>query len=89
MRGLMKVVARDLLEDAMQHAEIVRASDLEWVLVRPPRLTDGARTGNLKVGYFGLGPKDAISRADLAAFKLDQLETDANLRTAPMVAQDS
>jgi putative NADH-flavin reductase len=86
MHGLMKVVARDLLEDATRHADILRATDLEWVLVRPPRLTDGPRTGATRVGYFALGPRDSITRADLATFMLDAAASDEHVRAAPMVA---
>lgn len=86
MRGLMKVVARDLLADATRHAEMLQASDLEWVLVRPPRLTDGPRQGASRVGNFALGPKDSITRADLAAFMLEQVTSDEHVRKAPMVA---
>ncbi len=86
MRGLMKLVARDVLEDAERHAELVRASDLEWTLVRPPRLTDGERRGEYRTGYMQLGPAESISRADLADFML-KLAADAEyLREAPMVS---
>jgi putative NADH-flavin reductase len=85
MRGLMKVVVRDLLEDATRHAEILRASDLEWVLVRPPRLSDGTRQGRTRAGYFALGPSDSVTRTDLAAFMLDQVATTEYVRQAPMV----
>jgi len=86
MRGLMKLVARHVLEDAERHAEIVRASDLEWTLVRPPRLTDGSQQGEYRTGYLQLGGTNTIARADLADFML-KLATDGRyVREAPMVS---
>lgn len=86
MRGLMKVVARDVLKDAELHAEQVRASELDWTLVRPPRLRDGPHTGEYRTGILQLGPAESISRADVADFML-QLTTDHRyVREAPMVS---
>jgi putative NADH-flavin reductase len=86
MRGLMKLVARHVLQDAECHAEIVRASGLEWTLVRPPRLTDGPSQGGYRTGYLQLGAKDTISRADLADFMLDLAANGRFIREAPMVS---
>jgi putative NADH-flavin reductase len=86
MRGLMKLVARKLLEDAERHAQIVRSSDLDWTLVRPPRLTDGERQGQYRTGYLRLGPKESISRADVAEFMLDLAGNGRYVREAPMVS---
>lgn len=86
MRGLMKLLARHVLEDAERHAELVRASGLEWTLVRPPRLTDGPRTGKYRTGYLRLGPAESISRADLAAFMLELAADGRYVREAPMVS---
>jgi putative NADH-flavin reductase len=86
MRGLMKLVARHVLEDAERHAGIVRASGLEWTLVRPPRLTDGPRQGDYRTGYLQLGGTNTISRADLATFMLDLAADGGYLREAPMVS---
>ncbi len=85
MLGLMKLMARHILEDAQNHADKVRASDLDWVIVRPPRLTDAEKTGQVKAGYMKLGPSHSISRADLAAFMLAQVEEDTWVHQAPMV----
>jgi putative NADH-flavin reductase len=86
MRGLMKLVARHVLEDAERHAEIVRSSDLEWSLVRPPRLTDGPKQGEYRTGYLQLGGTNTISRADLADFMLTLATDGRYVREAPMVS---
>jgi putative NADH-flavin reductase len=61
----------------------VRQSELDWTLVRPSRLTDGPATGLYQAGP-GLTLPDArpIARADVAAYVLDQLETDLNVQHA-------
>lgn len=61
----------------------VRQSGLDWTLVRPSRLTDGPATGLYRAGP-GLMLPDArpIARADVAAYVLDQLESDLNVQHA-------
>jgi putative NADH-flavin reductase len=88
MLGLMSVVAKGMVEDASQHADTLRASGLDWTIVRPPRLTDGEATGKLRHGYLRLGPMHSISRADLAAFILDLATSERYVREAPMVTTD-
>jgi putative NADH-flavin reductase len=65
-----------LAADRTEQERLVAASGLQWTAVKPPRLTSGAarervRSGeNLKVGAFA-----SISRADLARFMLDEVES--------------
>lgn len=61
--------------DKRRQEAVVRRSDLEWTLVRPGALNNGPRRGR-----FRQGPRVGhwlwtvvISRADVAAFMLDQL----------------
>lgn len=83
---LMKLVARAILVDAQRHADALAAGPVPVVVVRPPRLTDGPRTGRWTAApYLDLGPGASISRADLAAFMAGQLEDDTFLGRAPMV----
>jgi putative NADH-flavin reductase len=44
MGALLKLLARQVLEDARTHVEQVRATDLDWTVVRAPRLTDDVAT---------------------------------------------
>jgi len=68
------------LDEAM-----IRQSRLAWVIVRPPMLTNGARTGRYRAGESVQAetPVPRLSRADVAAFMLDQLEDDQFLGQAP------
>lgn len=63
----------------------VKASGVEWVLVRPPVLTDDAPTGAVKVIQQG-ETAHKITRGDLAQFLVDQLTSDAYLGTAVVIA---
>jgi putative NADH-flavin reductase len=87
MMGLMKIVARGILQDAERHAEIIQQSDLDWTLVRPPRLADDPRRGDYRhAPTMKLGPGDRIGRADLADFMLGLATSDRYIRQAPMVS---
>ena len=83
---LLKRLQPAVLEDGVRHAEVIKASDLEWVIVRGPRLTKGPKRGEYRVGVIGKNSGTQISRADLAEFMLDQLTTDAHLRQMPVVS---
>ena len=73
--------------DKTRQERIIASSPLEWVIVRPGLLTNGAKRGNYRhgrrVGSFFWTMR--ISRADVADFMLNQLESDTYLRTAPGV----
>ena len=76
----------DVLEDGVRHAEVIRRSGLEWVIVRGPRLTGGPRKGEYRVGMVGKNSGTQISRADLAEFMLDQMTAETYLRQMPVVS---
>ena len=84
--AVLKLVQRDVLEDGVGHAEEIKGSGLEWVIVRGPMLTDGEKTGLYRVGYVGKNSGSKISRADVADFMLAQLEDDTHLGRMPMVS---
>lgn len=83
---LLATFARNVIKDAEAHAELIRKSGVEYVIVRGPRLTDGAYTGSYKVGFIGKGSGTQASRADVADFMLKQLTSEAWLGRAPLVS---
>ena len=83
---LLKLLQPAVLEDAERQAEVIKASGLDWVIVRAPRLKDGPRTGEYRVGYVGEDSGTTISRADVADFMLRQLIDDEYLRQQPMIS---
>jgi putative NADH-flavin reductase len=87
LRLITRVFGGTMLTDGEVHARELAASNLEYTLVRPPRLTDAAFSGRIQHDLtLKLGPASSISRADLAAFLLEVAVEGRYVREAPMVA---
>lgn len=86
IRFAMQTLMSDLLRDAEAHVDVLRSSDLDWVLVRGPVLTDGPHTGKYRVGWVGVNTSPRIARADVADFMLKQTTDSSYVRQAPMVS---
>ncbi|MFN0157291.1 MAG: NAD(P)-dependent oxidoreductase [Bacteroidota bacterium] len=74
--------------DKARQEQLIKASGLDWVIVRPGRLTNGKRRGKYRHGS-DIGnhvTTVSISRADVAEFMLQQLSDNAYLNKAPGVA---
>lgn len=84
-RIMFGLLLRDAFADHQLQEDIIRQSDLDWVIVRPGAYTDGPATGAYKSGFDpaekGLSLK--ISRADVAGFMLRQLTRTTWLRQTP------
>jgi putative NADH-flavin reductase len=79
---LYNTAADHELDEAM-----IRESRLDWIIVRPPLLTNALHTGHYRCGEH-MEPKTLlpkISRADLADFMLKQLADDTFVRRTPTV----
>ena len=83
---LLKLFSRWVYEDMVRTVEQVRSSDLQWTVVRVPMLVDGEETEEVQVGYVGKGMGPRVSRADLAAFMLDQLASSEYVQQAPAIS---
>lgn len=72
--------------DRVRQERLVEESDVDWVIVRPAALTNGAARGTYRHGNVGnyIWPA-RVSRADVADFMLKQLTDDTYLGTAPGV----
>jgi putative NADH-flavin reductase len=87
MGALLKLLARAVLEDARDQVELIRASDTLWTVVRGPRLTEDAHTGEFRHGTdLSLGMRDTAARANVAEFILDCLEDDLYVHEMPKIA---
>jgi NAD(P)H-binding len=87
LRLITRVFGGTMLTDGEVHAKELAATDLEYTLVRPPRLTDGVFSGRIQHDLtLKLGAASSISRADLAAFLLEVAVEGRYVRAAPMVA---
>jgi putative NADH-flavin reductase len=81
---LLKLLSPRVLRDAELAVATIVASDLDWTIVRAPRLGDGPRTGVYRHGYIRTG-FTAVARADVAAFMLQQLTDPRYIREAPII----
>ncbi|MEQ8705513.1 MAG: SDR family oxidoreductase [Phaeodactylibacter sp.] len=86
IRLIMKVAVPKVLNDAIRHAEILKESDKEWIIVRGPRLTDEPEKGNYRVGWVGVNASTSIGRADLADFLVKQVEDNQFNQQMPFVS---
>ncbi|HSM23979.1 MAG TPA: SDR family oxidoreductase [Anaerolineaceae bacterium] len=86
INALLKMVAKNVYEDMLKAVAIVRSSDRDWTVVRVPMLTDGPKTGNIKVGMVGKGMGSRISRADMATYMLNQIHNTDQVRKAPVIS---
>jgi putative NADH-flavin reductase len=81
------LLLRNVVADHEAKERIIRLSSLDWVIVRPPRLTNGVRRGSYRSGVDVRATSIVpwISRADLAEFMLRQLTQDTYVRKSPAV----
>jgi len=86
MKTLLTLIAKDVLRDSEANVNLIRSSNLDWTIVRFPRLTNGAHTGRYRVGYIGRDSGSQLSRADAADFILRELEKGEYVHEAPIVS---
>lgn len=84
MGALLKLLNRQALEDAKAHAADVRNRDLDWTVVRAPRLTGDGLTGDYRTGDIQLG-MESVARADVADFILNCVEENLYVRELPKI----
>ncbi len=75
-RLILPTLLKQVYLDKDRQEAIVQASDLDWVLVRPARLTNGAARGAYReITDFSKGQKmKAISRLDVAHFLVGEAQ---------------
>lgn len=73
-------------KDKERQEAAIRASALDWVVVRPARLTDDPARGSVRA-FTDLARVHGgkIARADVAQFVVEQLTTDTYLRRTPVI----
>jgi len=86
MKALLSLLAGKVLQDSAANVAVLRASDVDWTIVRYPRLMDGAHTGKYRVGYVGKDSGSQISRADGADFVLKELAEGKYIHHMPIVS---
>jgi putative NADH-flavin reductase len=86
IRFIMKLAVPKVLNDAIEHAEVLKESKLDWIIVRAPRLTEEPKKGEYRVGWVGVNASTKIGRADLAPFIVDQINDDTFVEQMPFVS---
>ena len=86
MRVMLRLWNRHLSTDTYQMAEVLRESDLDWTLIRMPRLTAGPPGADYRTGQLALGPWSTVTTGQVAHFTLTCLGTSDFVRQAPMIA---
>jgi len=86
-RVFMGTLLRKPFKSQRAMQQLVRASNTDWTIVQPPRLLNKPATGKIRVDGDALPENGSrISRADLAAFMLAQLESTEWIRREPCIA---
>lgn len=85
MKYLAGKMVRNALKDGRRHAEIIKASDLDWTIVRAPMLKNDPAKNKIKVGYVGTVPGFKLTREDLATFILKTVEQNKYIKDMPFV----
>jgi putative NADH-flavin reductase len=86
IRTIMKIAVPKILNDAIKHAKILENSNLDWTIVRAPRLVEEPVKGNYRVGWVGVNASTKINRQDLASFLLSQVEDNRFSKQMPFVS---
>ena len=85
-RLFQPLLLRHAYEDKARQESAICASSLDWVVVRPARLTDDPARGNVRaVTDLAAVKGGKIARADVARFVVEQLTTDTWLRRTPVL----
>jgi putative NADH-flavin reductase len=84
---IVKSIMRPAYEEILNVARIVRESDTDWTIARVSLLNNKPRSGRVRAGYLGRKQVGtSISRADLAAFLLEQARDTSWVRQAPAIS---
>jgi putative NADH-flavin reductase len=66
----------NLAQDRADQEKCIEASNLDWTIVKPPRLTNGKGSGHIRSGEaLKVGAMSSLSRVDLSRFLLDQVHS--------------
>lgn len=85
-RIFLPLLLRHAYKDKGRQEAAIRASSLDWVIVRPGMLVNGPARGTVRaVVDLASVNGGKVSRADVAHFVVEQLTTDTWLKQAPVL----
>jgi putative NADH-flavin reductase len=76
---------RNRLLDGIEHGRVIQASGLDWTIVRAPVLTLEPATHKTEVGHVGRVKGIKLTREDLAAFILKEIEEGSYIGKLPYI----
>ncbi|MBE0646488.1 MAG: SDR family oxidoreductase [Bacteroidales bacterium] len=82
---IVPLLMNNIFRDKRRQMEIVSESGLEWVIIRPPRLTDSPKTGKYQLTEGRPGTR-SVPRSDVADFMLKLLTNKKYDGTMPAIA---
>jgi putative NADH-flavin reductase len=86
-RLFARTLLRGIYADKTLGEALIRQGDLDWTIVHPTMLTDGARTGTWRSGQrLPLSGLPKISRGDAGAFLVSQLNDSSYIRKTVLVS---
>jgi nucleoside-diphosphate-sugar epimerase len=85
LMGFVKRTVRASHEDTVGSAQVVRAADVDWTIVRMSVPTNASQTGRVQAGYVNKTMGMRITRADAAAFMLNEVQAVQYIRQAPVI----
>lgn len=87
VKPILRRVLRESFADARRMEETIGASDLDWTIVCPPRLTDRAAKGRIRSNTEGtVRGGFTITRADVAAYLLGAVDDTALARKTVVIS---
>jgi putative NADH-flavin reductase len=87
--ALLNLLVKRVVLDSAANVKVIQNSDLDWTVVRFPRLFDGDRTGKYDFGYVSKDSSTRLSRADAANSVLKEMIEKKWLRKLPLVSYSS
>jgi putative NADH-flavin reductase len=85
LRFFVNLLGKQILVAKQLEWEVLKTSDLDWTLVRPPRITKEGALGTLSADERNLKSLN-VSVEDLADFILEQVTSKDWIRKAPLVS---
>lgn len=83
--ALVRLLARNVVEAKQREFDVVRGSDLDWTMVRPPSVVAGPATGGHLIGDELHGFR--VSSGDVGAAMVELATGDGWIREAPYVSR--
>lgn len=84
--GIMAgILFKKAKQEMIAIGQLLKESDLDWTLVRFMMPKDTTYTGKVKIGFGDVKMSLAISREDIGAFMVEQVESKHYIRSMPII----